>query len=138
MNKESVIIPVLVFFLTLAFLFVSLFVWLRKDNPVFVSRKIKLGAAIITLTSILAACNGSPSADQETCYKQASTDTLEPSQSNDTTKISDTLNKKSTKDPDKKKFLKLTKQDLLKDSIIVQPPVQDATCYAAVNMDDSL
>jgi hypothetical protein len=138
MNKENFYLPFLLFFLTLAFLCMSILVWFKKNNPVFVSGKIKLGAAIITLTSVLYACNGNQAIEQDSCYKTVSDDTLVKSETLDSANSSASLNKDTLTNYHKKKNLKLIKPNHLKDSFIVQPPIQDATCYISVNLDDSL
>ena len=138
MNKENFIIPVILFFLSIAFLFVSLLVRLRKNNPVLISRKIKLGAAVITLTSLLSACTGNPPIEQETCYKEVSNDTQNYTIKKNTTVTHDTLKEESQNADPGKKPLNKKYHNLLRDSVKIEPPVQNATCYAPVADTDTI
>ena len=134
MNKGNIVLYVILFFLTVAFLLVSLLVRLRKNNPVLISRKIKLGATIITLTTILSACVGTPQIEQETCYKEASGDTVQNMNKNDTVAFKDTLNNE-----EKIKKGKINNKGILSnDTVITVPSIPHATCYIAVMNDDTI
>lgn len=122
----------MLFFLSIAFIFVSLLVRFRKNNSAIISRKLKLGAAIITLTSILSACTGTPQIDQETCYKEASGDTVQ--NINDTVAFKDTLNKELNK----KKGKINNEVKLSTDTVITVPSIPHATCYIAVMNEDTI
>ena len=110
----------------------------KKNNPVLVSRKMKLGAAIITLTSILSACTGNTAVEQDTCYKKASDDTLIKTVKTDSVITNETLKKETQNDLPNKKYLKKIKNGAIKDTLITIPPIQNATCYAPVNINDTL
>jgi hypothetical protein len=62
--KKDILIPVLLIFLGLIFIFINIMVFFSK-NRWFISRKLKVGALIISLTSILAC--GVPG-NQESAY----------------------------------------------------------------------
>lgn len=93
MKKTELFIPIILVFLGIAFVAVSLAVYLSDGKSAFwVSRKMRLGALIITLSS-LGACDGCIN-PPNTCYEQVATDRFViESAVNDTvkTKISDSL-----------------------------------------------
>ena len=65
MTKENLIAPVIVIGLSIAFIFVSFLVYLFAGNPRLIKSKLKIGAAIITLTTFA----NTYSFSQKTCYK---------------------------------------------------------------------
>ncbi len=104
----------------------------RKNNPVLISGKLKLGATIITLTSILSACTGNPPAEQETCYKKASVDTHNIIVVNkDPIIVKDSRKNKLHKKSGNKT------EPLPRDTTIIEPPPPDATCYMIILSNDT-
>ena len=67
MTKEQLITPVIVIGLSLAFIVVSFLVYLFNANPRLIRSKLKIGAAILTLTAFV----NTHSFSQKTCYKPA-------------------------------------------------------------------
>jgi hypothetical protein len=65
--KKEILISVLIILFGLIFVVINILVYITKGNPRFVKRKLKIGAMILSLTSILA-CN---SHYGTTCYKTA-------------------------------------------------------------------
>jgi hypothetical protein len=65
--KKEILIPVLIIFIGLIFVFINIIVYITKGNSWFVKRKLKVGAMILSLTSIFA-CS---SHYRTTCYKTA-------------------------------------------------------------------
>ncbi|HBS88300.1 MAG: hypothetical protein A2W91_17715 [Bacteroidetes bacterium GWF2_38_335] len=67
MDKEKLITPVILIALGIAFIYACFMVAVRKDNKAAISRKLKIGAAIISLTAFI----NTGSYAQKTCYKPA-------------------------------------------------------------------
>lgn len=70
MNKNSSVVLVIVVGLGVAFILVSTLHFFFRKNPVFLSRKLKIGAAIISLTAFV---NTSGLAQENLCYNVAPT-----------------------------------------------------------------
>ncbi len=101
--KKEILIPTLIILLGVIFVFINIMVFFTKGSSWFVKKKLKVGALILTLTSI-AACHTVP---RPTCYYVAETNG------------NDTINKIDSKDSIVKK------QPLNTDTIRV-------TCYEMV------
>jgi hypothetical protein len=67
--KKEILIPVLLMFLGVVFVIINIIVYFTKGNNWVVSKKMKVGALILTLTSIVA-CHTVP---KPTCYDVAIT-----------------------------------------------------------------
>ena len=65
--KKEIFIPALLGFLGLGFIIINIIVYFSRGNAWFIKKKLKVGALILTLTSI-AACHTIP---QPTCYDVA-------------------------------------------------------------------
>jgi hypothetical protein len=65
--KKEILIPVLLLFLGLIFVIINIIVYFTKGNTWIVSKKLRVGALILTLTSIVA-CHSVP---KPTCYDVA-------------------------------------------------------------------
>lgn len=72
MNKENIISPIILAGIFIAFVIVSLLLWAWGNNKRMVSSKLKLGAAILTLTTLIT----TNSYSQKTCYKPAYPDEI--------------------------------------------------------------
>jgi len=112
--KKEILIPALLLLLGLLFIIINIIVYFTKGHPWIVSKKLKVGALILTLTGIVA-CHTIP---KPTCY--------EPVQTKDNNESNDNLNKKDSINTAKNKKQKddsIAKINSIKrDSII-------PTCY---------
>lgn len=64
--KKEIIIPALIIFLGVIFVFINILVFFSKGNNKFIKKKLKVGAIILSLTGIIAC--GTPHTEQPTCY----------------------------------------------------------------------
>ncbi len=67
MNKENILTPIIILGLSIAFITVSVLVIFYSGNPKFLKYKLKIGAAIIALTTFV----NTHGLSQKTCYKPA-------------------------------------------------------------------
>jgi len=95
---------------SIAFIFISTLVKLNKRNSRLISKKIKFGVALITLTSIFNSCSNSEK-NVVTCYQ------IPESDSTKIETINGTLNKDTVA--------------IVSDSIGISNPQNRATCYGA-------
>jgi hypothetical protein len=72
--KKEYFIYISVAALTFAFIIISFLLKLNRQSQKMTARKIKLGAALLTLSSLLNSCSG-PQRDTVTCYEVATPDT---------------------------------------------------------------
>lgn len=66
--KKEILIPVLLLFLGLIFIIINLIVYFSKGNPWLISKKLKLGAMIITISGMFACGSPAPDIKTSTCY----------------------------------------------------------------------
>lgn len=67
--KKEIILPLIIILLGIIFLLINIIVFFSKGNTWFVKKKLKVGAMILTLTSITA-CHTVP---RHTCYEPVQT-----------------------------------------------------------------
>lgn len=65
MNKENIVTPIIIIGLSVAFISISVLVVFFSGNPKFLKYKLKIGAAIIALTTFV----NTHGFSQKTCYK---------------------------------------------------------------------
>lgn len=108
--KKDYLIFIPIALLTVAFIFISVLLKLNQKNKQLISRKIKLGAALLTLTAVFNSCSG-PEPGVVTCYDVATPDSIKTQIKTDTI-ISDTVAKSV-------------------DTIGINTTINRATCYGA-------
>ena len=139
--KKEIFIPVLLAFLGLVFIIINIIVFFSKGNAWYIHKKLKVGALILTLTSI-AACH---TAQTPTCYKTSTT--IGDSDSTEYMKIKDSIqfakNQKHIADSiananeEKRKKdsianIKINKGDSIQPTCYKPAPPPTKTCYAPV------
>lgn len=140
--KKEIIIPLFIVLLGFLFVIINIVVFLTKGNSWFIHKKLKVGALILTLTSI-AACH---TAQTPTCYKTSTT--IDNSDSTEYMRIKDSIqfakNQKHIDDSianvneEKRKKdsianIKVIKGDSIQPTCYKPPPQK--TCYAPVRKD---
>ena len=108
--KKEYFVYVSFIFLSLAFIIISFLLRWNQNNPKLIARKIKLGAGLIVLTTILNSCT-STEPGMVTCYDVSVPDTNQ------------TITKKDSINPDT-----IVKKS---DTIGISSPLNRATCYGA-------
>lgn len=78
MIKKEHIIPFVVSILSVAFVTISVLLYFDKNNKWLVSRKLKLGGLMLTLTAIISSCGGETPEQEDIvkCYKVTMNDTI--------------------------------------------------------------
>jgi hypothetical protein len=71
--KKEILLPVLIIFLGFIFVVINIIVFFSKGNAWAINRKLKIGAIILSLTTILG-CVGSHTDNDTTCYKTKRSD----------------------------------------------------------------
>ncbi len=139
--KKEIVIPVLLIILGLVFVIINALVFVFKGNPRLIKRKLKVGAMILTLSSI-AACHTIP---ERTCYKvsispiEDNNDTISIANKEDSIKIvnnqsriNDSIAKINEENRKKDSIanIKSIKGDTIQPTCYKMPPQK--TCYAPV------
>lgn len=126
--KKEIVIPLLLFVLGLIFIIINILVFFTKGNAWFISKKLKVGAMILSLTGVLA-CGSPP---KPTCYDTA------PSKEN-TDSIAKVKKQDSINTIEKQKYIDDSsaielKKQMKKDSLAKikhkkKPPIIKPICY---------
>ena len=108
--KKEILVYISIAALSFGFLVISILLNWNRKNPKLTAKKIKLGAALLTLTSILNSCSGSAKG-VVTCYDVSAPDSIKTEIKKDTL-TNDNIPKAS-------------------DTIRIDPSTIRATCYGA-------
>jgi hypothetical protein len=71
--KKEILLPVLIIFLGFIFVVINIIVFFSKGNAWAINKKLKIGAMILSLTTIIG-CGGSHTDNDTTCYKTRRSD----------------------------------------------------------------
>ncbi len=127
--KKDILIPLVIISLGLIFVIINIFVFLSKGNEWFIKKKLKIGALILTLTSI-AACH---TIHQPTCYDVTVVKPTENEDSIANLKRQDSINMAQNQTRINDSIAKANDEQRKKDSIAKIKPVKGdsivPTCY---------